>query len=173
MCTIKMYLNTYTKNSLYYLQILINTSAMFITICLLILINSILGKDVKSFLDKIKTVDWQRYRDKSWSKIKDYSKIIGRFPCEPILKLWFVLDDKETNTLDKALIYAAIIYIVAPISFIPSYLYKLLGILDEGAAIFFVIKKVNDKVTPAIENKVKEVLEEWFGPEYFIIDSAM
>lgn len=146
---------------------------MLITICLLVLIYSILGKDVKPMLDKIKDVDWRGYRDKAYSKIKEYAKIAGRVACEPILKLWYVLDDEETTTWDKALIYAAIIYTVSPVSLIPSYLYSFLGILDEGAAIIFVIKKVNDKVTPVIENKVKATLEEWFGPEYYIIDSSI
>jgi hypothetical protein len=50
-------------------------------------------------------------------------------------------------------------------------LYKLLGILDEGFAILFVVKKVRDKMTPAIENKVKDTLEEWFGPEYTVSDA--
>jgi uncharacterized membrane protein YkvA (DUF1232 family) len=69
------------------------------------------------------------------------------------------------------MIYAAIIYTVSPKSIIPAYLYKFLGILDEGAAILYVIKKVHDKMTPAIENKVKDTLDEWFGPEYSVSDA--
>ena len=43
--------------------------------------------------------------------------------------------------------------------------------LDEGAAIFYVINKVRNKMTQAIENKVKDVLDEWFGPEYSVSDA--
>ena len=44
-------------------------------------------------------------------------------------------------------------------------------ILDEGAAIFFVVNKVRDKMTPAIGNKVQDLLDEWFGPKYSVSDA--
>ena len=132
---------------------------MILTICLLILVYTILGKDIKPLLEK------------AWTEIKAYAKKGGRIMCEPLLKLWFVLDDPRTTTWEKAMIYAAIIYTVSPISFIPAYLYRFLGILDEGAAIFYVINKVRNKMTPAIENKVQDVLDEWFGPEYTVSDA--
>lgn len=144
---------------------------MLITICLLILVYSILGKDIKPFLKKIEQVDWRGHCDNAWSLIKDYSKKAGRLACEPLLKLWYVLDDPSTSVWDKAIIYAAIIYTISPISLLPAYLYRLLGLLDEGVAIFYVIKKVDNKMTPAIENKVKDILEEWFGPEYSVRDA--
>ena len=144
---------------------------MIITICLLILVYSIQGKNVKPLLEKLKDINWKEYCDKAWSAIKEYAKKGGRLACEPLLKLWFVLDDPRTSTWEKALIYAAIIYTLSPISFIPAYLYRFLGILDEGAAIFYVIKKVRDKMTPAIEMNVKDVLDEWFGPEYSVSDA--
>lgn len=144
---------------------------MIITICLIILVYTILGKDVKPWLEKLKSVDWKGLCDKAWEGIKKYAKKGGRIACEPILKLWFVLDDPRTTTWEKAMIYVAIIYTVSPVSIIPAYLYRFLGILDEGAAIFYVINKVKDKMTPAIEVKVKDVLDYWFGPEYSVSDA--
>lgn len=144
---------------------------MILTICLLILIYSITGKSVKSLLEKLQNIDWKGHCDKALESIKEYAKKAGRFACEPLLKLWYVLEDPKTTTWEKAIIYAAIIYTVSPVSVLPSYLYKLLGILDEGFAILFVVKKVRDKMTPAIENKVKDTLEEWFGPEYTVSDA--
>lgn len=61
------------------------------------------------------------------------------------------------------LIYAALIYTVSPVSLIPSSVYKLLGVLDEGAAVAYVYKKVKDNITPEIHRKVEDVLTEWFG----------
>ena len=143
---------------------------MILTICLLILVYSILGKDVKSLVEKLKNVDWKGYCDKAWTAIKEYAKKGGRLACDPLLKLWFVLDDPRTSTWDKALIYAAIFYTISPRSLIPAAAYRFLGVLDESAAILFVIKKVQHRITPAIENKVKDTLERWFGPEYTIND---
>lgn len=50
-----------------------------------------------------------------------------------------------------------------PVSLIPSSVYKLLGVLDEGAAVAYVYKKVKDNITPEIHRKVEDVLTEWFG----------
>ena len=144
---------------------------MIISICLLILVYSIMGKDIEPLLKKIGNVDWSGYRDNAWTAIKGYAKKGGRLACEPLLKLWFVLASTRVTTWEKAIIYAAIIYTVSPISLIPAYFYRFLGVLDEGAAIFYVIKKVRDKMTPDIELKVKEVLEEWFGAEYHFSDT--
>ena len=144
---------------------------MILTICLLILVYTILGKDIKPLLEKVKNVDWKRYCHKAWTKIRSYAKKGGRVMCEPLLMLWFVLKDPKTTTWEKAMIYAAIIYTVAPTSFIPARLYRFLGLLDEGAAIFFVVNKVRDKMTPAIGNKVQDLLDEWFGPKYSVSDA--
>jgi hypothetical protein len=35
---------------------------------------------------------------------------------------------------------------------------------------FYVYKKIKDKITPAINLKVEETLNEWFGLEYEIIE---
>ena len=48
------------------------------------------------------------------------------------------MDDDETSTLDRILIYAAIIYTIIPTDFIPSSVYKLLGVLDDGVAMLYV-----------------------------------
>ena len=99
---------------------------MIITICLLILVYTILGKDIKPLLEKLKNVDWKGICDKTWAVIKEYAKKGGRLACEPLLKLWFVLDDPGTTTWERAMIYAAIIYTVSPVSLIPAYLYRCL-----------------------------------------------
>lgn len=143
---------------------------VFIT-CLAILICAIKGKDFKGKLAELQNVDWKGHADKALVKIKKYAKKAGRIAATPLLKLWYVLDDPNTTTLEKALIYAAIIYTVSPVSLIPAHLYRFLGILDEGAAILYVVNKVKDNMTPAIENKVKDTLDEWFGPEYSVSDA--
>lgn len=168
---IEEYLIGISKGRFYKAENNLKLLVMIITICLFILVYTILGKDVKTLVEKLKNVEWKGYCEKAWSAIKEYAKKGGRLACEPLLKLWFVLDDPKTSTWEKAMIYAAIIYTVSPISIIPAYLYRFLGILDEGAAILYVIKKVRDKMTPAIEMVVKDVLDEWFGPEYSVSDA--
>lgn len=139
--------------------------------CITILICWFRGEDVKSKLDELKNTDWGKYAVEIFSTIKEHSKKIGRFACGNALKLWFILLDSRTTTLEKALICGAIIYIISKGSFIPVRVFKLLGLADEVLAVAYVIDKVKDKMTPAIENKVKDVLDEWFGPEYSVSDA--
>ena len=144
---------------------------LFLT-CLAILICAIKGKDFKGKLAELQNVDWKDHAGKALVKIKKYAKKAGRIAATPLLNLWYVLDDPNTTTFERALIYAAIIYTVSPVSIIPAYMYRFLGILDEGAAILYVVNKVKDKMTPAIENKVKDTLDEWFGIEYTVNDAT-
>lgn len=54
--------------------------------------------------------------------------------------------------------------------FIPSSVYKLLGVLDDGVAMLYVYKKIKDKITPEINAKVENTLNEWFGVEYELVE---
>ena len=78
--------------------------------------------------------------------------------------------DEKTSTLDKALIYAAIIYTISPADLLPRSVYSFLGILDDGVAMVYVYKKIKDKITPEIEIQVQEKLNEWFGVEYYAVE---
>lgn len=139
-------------------------------ICITILAYLIMGKNIDSLLEKVKDVDWKEKGNDLYEKLKPYAKKIGRTAAKPLLQFYFVLSDDKTTTLDRVLIYAAIIYTISPVSLIPSAVYKLLGILDEGAAMLFVYNKIKSSITPDIEMKVNQTLDEWFGCEYEIIN---
>lgn len=139
-------------------------------ICITILAYLIMGKNIDSLLEKVKDVDWKEKGNDLYEKLKPYAKKVGRTAAKPLLQFYFVLSDDKTTTLDRVLIYAAIIYTVSPVSLIPSAVYKLLGILDEGAAMLFVYNKIKNNITPDIEMKVNQTLDEWFGCEYEIIN---
>lgn len=139
-------------------------------ICITVLAYMIMGKNIDPILSKIKNIDWKKIGNDLYEKLKPYAKKVGRYAAKPLLQFYYVLVDDKTTTLDRALIYAAIIYTISPVSFIPSAVYKLIGILDEGAAILFVYNKIKNKITPDIEMKVNQTLDEWFGCEYVIIN---
>lgn len=139
-------------------------------ICITILAYMIMGRKIDSLLEKAKNIDWKEKSNKLYEKLKPYARKVGRTAAKPLLQFYFVLSDDKTSTLDKALIYAAIIYTVSPASLIPSAVYRFLGVLDEGAAILFVYNKVKSKITPEINIKVNQTLDEWFGYEYEILN---
>ena len=78
--------------------------------------------------------------------------------------------DAETTTLEKALIYGAIAYIVIPSDLLPRRVLGLLGILDDATVIAYVFNKISKKITVEITNKVEETLDNWFGAEAVVIN---
>ena len=129
-----------------------------------------MGKDISSLLNKVKEVDWRSKINALMDKIRPWALKTGRVTTRPLLQFYYVMDDDETSTLDRVLIYAAIIYTIIPMDFIPSSVYKLLGVLDDGVAMLYVYKKIKDKITPEINAKVENTLNEWFGVEYELVE---
>ena len=142
---------------------------VLIATSLLILAYWIMGKDVKPLLDRIKNIDWHGKFNDLMNKLRPWALKVGRVATRPLLQFYYVMEDEKTSTLDRVLIYAAIIYTVLPMDLIPSVIYKFLGILDDGVAMLYVYKKIKDKITPAINLKVEETLNEWFGAEYVVV----
>ena len=143
---------------------------MLITISLLILAYLIMGKDIKPLLERVKNIDWRGKINALMDKLRPWALKAGRVATRPILQFYFVMDDENTSTLDRVLIYAAIIYTILPMDLIPSVIYKFLGVLDDGVAMLFVYKKIKDKITPEINVKVEDTLNEWFGVEYELVE---
>ena len=143
---------------------------MLITISLLILAYLIMGKDIKPLLERVKNIDWRGKINALMDKLRPWALKAGRVATRPLLEFYYVMDDDNTSTLDRVLIYAAIVYTILPMDFIPSVIYKFLGILDDGVAMLYVYKKIKDKITPEINAKVEDTLNEWFGAEYELIE---
>lgn len=139
-------------------------------VCLTVLVYCIMGKDIRSLLEKVKDIDWKEKGEEIIEKIRSYVLTAGRVTAKPLLQFYYVMENESTPTLDKVLIYAAIFYTISPLSLIPSSVYKLLGVLDEGAAILYVYKKVKERITPEIDLKVESILDEWFEVQYVIIE---
>lgn len=137
---------------------------------ILILAYSILGKDVKPLLERVKNIDWRGKFVDLMNKLRPWALKVGRLTARPLLQFYYVMEDEKTSTLDRVLIYAAIAYTILPFDLIPSVVYKFLGVLDDGMAMLYVYKKIKGKITPAINLKVEETLNEWFGAEYEIIE---
>lgn len=143
---------------------------MLITISLLILVYMIMGKDIGSLLERVKNIDWRGKINALMDKLRPWTLKAGRAATKPLLQLYYVMDDDNTSSLDRILIYAAIFYTILPMDLLPSVIYKFLGVLDDGVAILFVYKKIKDKITPEINAKVEDTLNEWFGVEYELIE---
>ena len=142
---------------------------MLIAISIMILAYMIMGKDITPLLDRVRNIDWRGKINALMDKLRPWALKAGCVATRQLLQFYYVMDDDNTSTLDRVLIYAAIVYTILPMDFIPSVIYKFLGILDDGVAMLYVYKKIKDKITPEINAKVEDTLNEWFGVEYEIV----
>ena len=142
---------------------------MLITISLLILAYLVMGKDISGLLEKVKNIDWRGKINALMDKLRPWALKAGRAATRPLLQFYYVMDDDNTSTLDRVLIYAAIIYTIIPMDFLPRSVFKFLGVLDDGVAMLYVYKKIKNRITPEINAKVDETLNEWFGVEYELV----
>ena len=143
---------------------------MLITISLLILAYLVMGKDISGLLEKVKNIDWRGKINALMDKLRPWALKAGRVATRPLLQFYYVMDDDSTSTLDRVLIYAAIIYTILPMDFLPRSVFKFLGVLDDGVAMLYVDKKSKNRITPEINRKVEDTLNEWFGVEYELVE---
>ena len=143
---------------------------MLITVSLLILAYLVMGKDISGLLEKVKNVDWRGKINALMDKLRPWALKAGRAATRPLLQFYYVMDDDNTSTLDRVLIYAAIIYTIIPMDFLPRSVFKFLGVLDDGVAMLYVYKKIKNRITPEINAKVEDTLNEWFGVEYELVE---
>ena len=143
---------------------------MLITISLLILVYMVMGKDISGLLEKVKNIDWRGKISALMDKLRPWALRAGRAATRPLLQFYYVMDDDKTSTLDRVLIYAAIIYTIIPMDFLPRSVFKFLGVLDDGVAMLYVYKKIKNRITPEINSKVEDTLNEWFGVEYELVE---
>ena len=143
---------------------------MIITLCILLLAYHLIGKPVGRLLDRLRNVDWKTPFALLWDKLKTYALRAGRVATKPILTFYYVMHQTETTTLEKALIYGAIAYIIIPSDLLPRRTLSILGILDDAAVIAYVYKKISNKITAEITNEVNDALDQWFGAEAVVVD---
>lgn len=137
---------------------------MIISIILLILAYSIIGKPVGKLVNKVKDVNWCELASSTWASIRQCGIKTGKASCAPLLYFHYVMMDKNTSVTEKALVYGAILYVISPFDLLPRRILGLLGILDDISVVAFVYKKIQEKITPEIEYAVNKTLDEWFNP---------
>ena len=128
-----------------------------------------MGKDTTALQQRIKNLNLSGKIQSLMDKLRPWALKAGRVASRPLLQFYYVLNDPATSTLDRVLIYAAIIYTIVPADLVPRAAFKVLGVLDDGVAMLYVYKKIKNRITPAINAKVEDTLNEWFGVEYVMV----
>ena len=143
---------------------------MLIAISILVLIYLVSGKDVKPLIEKVKSIDLKKKIKSLIEKLRPWALKVGRAAARPIMQFYYVMDDPKTSTLDKVMIYGAIVYIIIPHDLLPRSVFKLIGVLDDGAAALYVYRRIKDRITLEIRLRVEERLDEWFGVDYELVE---
>lgn len=125
---------------------------------------------LKPIIDRLRSCDWKNESQRVFDFLKGYARRAGRFAAKPLLQFWCVMTDENTTLRDKALVYAALIYVVVPGDLLPRKVLKIFGIVDDLGAVMLVYSKVKSLITPAINFRVEQILDEWFGMNYEIVD---
>lgn len=141
---------------------------MITTLVLLTLASIILGRPAGRLIKKLEGVDWKLLAQDAWDKIVACSKKVGRSSTRPALRFYYAMTESDLSVTEKALLYAAIIYIAVPRDFLPKSVFGWLGVLDDAGAAAFVYAKLKKSITPEIEQQAEETLNKWFGPAEMI-----
>lgn len=92
------------------------------------------------------------------TKLKDVVKRVGYATAKQIIQMYLVLTDEKTATTDKIIIYSTLAYLVLPIDILSSQKHPIFGHLDEVAAVVIAYEKIKKYVTPEIERRADEIL---------------
>ena len=141
---------------------------MLIILSLLLFAGLVTGKGPDWMKSKFKKVNIDQFRSSIknfFSRLEPYAKKAGRAIATPLLQLNYVAVDEKVPLMDRVVIFGCLLYVVLPVSLIPRKVFRLLGLLDEAAALAIVIRHVRPNITPDIHSKVKATLNAWFGEE--------
>ena len=101
--------------------------------------------------------------DVLWDKLSAFAIKAGRVTTRPALLLFFVMKSKDTPKADKLLVFSALSYLVFPIDILDAKRLPIIGWFDEIASISVAYQKVCKHITPELEVKVDDILDEWFS----------
>ena len=122
-------------------------------------------------LNNINLDDYAQYFNDSklWKKLSKVAKKAGRKAVYYVLVLYYVSRDPAVPKSLKLKVLGALGYFILPLDFIPDVLLGL-GFTDDLAALAWALFTLKKYITPEIEAKARQRMQEWFGSDE--IDAA-
>ena len=114
---------------------------------------------------RLRSLDLKREFQRIYDNIARVARPYGRTASRWLLTLYYALTEGELTPKERALTYAAIVYVIIPGDLLPRKVLGLLGVTDDVTALVYVLQKIKKAITPAIRQKAEMKVEEWFGPE--------
>jgi len=96
-----------------------------------------------------------------WDKIKSFAQKIGSTGLYYALLLYYMAQDPLVPAADKALIVAALGYLIFPIDIIPDFLLGV-GYSDDISVMVMALKKLKSSIRDEHRAQATQKLREWF-----------
>jgi len=103
------------------------------------------------------------YSEESFfKKLGKFAQRAGRKTVYYALVLYYTLMDPSTPAKYKAAIMGALGYFILPLDFLPDF-FPGAGMVDDWGALVAAVAYVATAITPAIKEKARKKLGDWFG----------
>ena len=112
--------------------------------------------------ESIKTYGKDYSEESFFEKILGYAKAIGANLIYKALQLYFVLQKPGVPATEKAIIIAALGYLISPLDFLPD-IVPVVGYSDDAVAVGLAIVKASMYIDEEVNMKKKKKLDDIFG----------
>ena len=97
-------------------------------------------------------------------KISRVAKRAGSKLVYAALILYYTLQSDRVSVKDKAIIVGALGYLISPLDVVPDAI-PIVGLGDDLAVLVYVLKKVWTEIDPAVQERAKQKLTQWFDED--------
>ena len=112
--------------------------------------------------ESIKTYGKDYSEESFFEKILGYAKAIGANLMYKALQLYFVLQKPGVPATEKAIIIAALGYLISPLDFLPD-IVPVVGYSDDAVAVGLAIVKASMYIDEEVNRQAKQKLDDIFG----------
>ena len=107
------------------------------------------------------------YNENSFvKKMRDFSVKAGAKIVYTVYKLFYALKSDAVPLKDKIIAMAALGYFISPIDLIPD-IFSSIGLIDDAAILAWALGRIDQYITPDIDEKAREKVFKLFGPVKF------
>ena len=124
-------------------------------------------EDMQDIKDKVNETSIQVYKkdyseESLFAKLLKYAKVIGVNLVYKALQLYFVLQKPELSAADKAIVFAALGYLISPLDFLPDPTPGV-GYTDDALAVALAFAKVFMYIDDEVRTLAKQKVDDIFG----------
>lgn len=118
------------------------------------------GIILNKFRENLKKYSEDFSSGKLWEKLKESASKLGVKVVYTALQLYYLTLDPKGSLADKAIITAALGYLILPLDLVPDFMPA--GFLDDGIILAWALKQMNAAISDETRAQALAKLREWF-----------